>query len=250
MRDNLIENPISNQLISLIRWSILRHKHLLVVFSFAQIVLSLAIVYGLALMLPDIDEETAIYLSSGSITLGIIAVGCVLSGQIINTAKQEGIIYYQKTLPVYRLNIIFADIIIWGLASLPGIFMSCLAAIFRFHLTIEVSIQCLLAIAIIQISMICIGFAIAYWFSANIVALVTQIIMIGGLLFSPILYPTNRLPIWTKVIYENLPFVPASKLIRSTLFNNGTVSIRDVVVVSIWGIVTMLLSLIALSRRE
>ncbi len=243
-------NPISKQLVGLIRWSLLRHKHLLVVFSFTQIVLSLAIVYGLALMLPNLDGESTIYLSSGSITLGIIAVGCVLSGQIVNTAKLEGIIYYQKTLPVYRLNIILADIIIWGFASIPGIFMSSIAAIFRFRLNIDVSIQSLLVIVLVQISMICIGFAIAYWFSANTVALVTQIIMIGGLLFSPILYPTDRLPNWTKIIYENLPFVPASKLIRSTLFNNGSVSIREVIVVSIWGIVTLLLSLIALSRRE
>lgn len=70
------------------------------------------------------NNQTAIYLSSGATTLGIIAVGRVLAAQIVSTAKQEGIVDYQRTLPVSRLNILISDFIIWGMASLPGVFMS------------------------------------------------------------------------------------------------------------------------------
>ena len=234
----------------LVRWSIYRHKHLILVFSIAQMGLSLAIVYGMALMLSTIQTEDAIYLSAGAITLGIIAVGCVLSAQIISTAKQEGIIKYQKTLPVSRLYIVLSDILIWGTVSLPGVAMSCIAANLRFDLTIHISFYGVLIILLAQICMICIGFSIAYWLSSNMVALATQVIMIGGLLFSPILFPADRLPSWMLVIYNNLPFVPTSNLIRWALFEYGTFSIRDLVVIIFWGIATLLLSLSALSRRN
>lgn len=66
----------------------------------AQLLLSLAIVYGLTFLIPTMDDTTAVYLSSGAIVLGIIAVGGVLSAQIVSTAKQNGIVSYQRTLPV------------------------------------------------------------------------------------------------------------------------------------------------------
>ncbi|MGG7017779.1 UNVERIFIED_CONTAM: ABC transporter permease, partial [Pseudomonas aeruginosa] len=72
----------------LVGWSLLRHKYLLPVFTLTQVFLSLAIVYGLALLIPDVNNQTAIYLSSGATTLGIIAVGRVLAAQIVSTAKQ------------------------------------------------------------------------------------------------------------------------------------------------------------------
>lgn len=234
----------------LMRWSLIRHKYLLPTFSIAQAALALAIVYGLALLIPEIDEGTSLYLSSGAITLGIIAVGCVLAAQIVNTAKQDGIVKYQKTLPVNRMSILIADIIIWGIASLPGILMSCLAAMMRFNISINVSLTSILIILLAQVAMISIGFAIAYWLPSNFVALVTQIIMIGGLLFSPITYPADRLPDWMTVIYNVLPFVPTSNLIRATLFGQGSISFVDLFVVIIWALFTFGLSLFALSRKE
>ena len=72
--------------------------------------------------------------------------------------------------------------------------------------------------------MVLIGFSLAYWLSANTMALATQIIMIGGLLFSPITYPVDRIPNWLASIYDFLPFVPTSNLIRATLFHLGDFS--------------------------
>lgn len=245
--------PKINGLVSfwgVMRWSLIRHRYLLPTFSIAQAILALAIVYGLALLIPEIDGETALYLSSGAITLGIIAVGCVLAAQIINTAKQDGIVQYQQTLPISRISILVADSIIWGLASLPGIVMACFAAMIRFQITIHLSVTSILIIMLAQVAMISIGFSIAYWFPPNVVALVTQIIMIGGLLFSPITYPAERLPNWMAMVYNILPFVPISNLIRASLFHLGVISWLDLFVVFFWLVVTFGASLLALSRRE
>lgn len=51
--------------------------------------------------------------------------------------------------------------------------------------------KALAILSLIQLCMISIGFALAYWLTPNVVGLATQIIMIGGLLFSPITYPTD-----------------------------------------------------------
>ncbi|MFP7170067.1 ABC transporter permease [Terribacillus sp. 7520-G] len=234
----------------LVRWSLVRHKYLLPVFSIVQVAFALAIVYGLALLIPDINETLALYLSSGAVSLGVIAVGCVLAPQIVSTAKQDGIFKYQRTLPVSRSSIIFADIIIWCVASLPGVFMGCLAAMLRFDITLHITPWSFLIILIAQVTMICIGFAIAYTFPPNVMALVTQLIMIGGLLFSPITYPMDRLPEWTSFIHQTLPFVPTTNLLRSTLFEFGTFSVTDLFIVLFWGAFSFFISLIVLSRRE
>lgn len=238
------------ELLSLIKWSLLRHKSLLPVFTLTQVFLSIAIVYGLALLIPDVDKQTAVYLSSGATTLGIIAVGCVLAAQIVSTAKQDGIVSYQRTLPVLRVNILVADFIIWGIASLPGVFMSFLAAYFRFGVDISFSIKAIIILILIQLCMISIGFALAYWLSPNMVGVATQIIMIGGLLFSPITYPTARLPSTLVRFFEFMPFVPSSNLIRSLFYKQGIVNPLNLLVVSFWLILTTSLSLISLSRRD
>ena len=238
MIKNYRRKSMIKELFALVGWSLLRHKYLLPVFTLTQVFLSLAIVYGLALLIPDVNNQTAIYLSSGATTLGIIAVGCVLAAQIVST------------LPVSRLNILISDFIIWGMASLPGVFMSFLAAYLRFDVQIRFSMKALAILSLIQLCMISIGFALAYWLTPNVVGLATQIIMIGGLLFSPITYPTDRLPSALVNFFEFLPFVPSSNLIRSLFYEQNTVNISNIIVVCFWFVLTTLLSLISLSRRD
>ncbi|MCC3237955.1 ABC transporter permease, partial [Pediococcus acidilactici] len=143
---------------------------------------------GLALLIPDIQTTEAIYLSSGAVVIGMIGVGCVLAAQIVSSAKQTGVVAYQRTLPVKRYEIIFADLIIWGLASVPGIVMAWIAACWRFHLNLTINPLSIIVVGLVQVTMILIGFSIAYWLPTNMVSVATQVIMIGGLLFLPITY--------------------------------------------------------------
>lgn len=231
-------------------WSMVRHKYLIPTFSIVQAAFAVAIVCGLALLIPQINKEEAVYLSSGALTLGIIAVGCVLAPQIVSDSKQNGLFEYQRTLPVSRSSILLADIMIWGIASLPGIIMGCIASVFRFHIDIQVTFLGVGVILIAQMTMICIGIAIAYWLPPNVMALATQIIMIGGLLFSPITYPAERLPEWAAYFYEVMPFVPVSNLIRCTFFHTENFSILNLSVIIIWGVLAFTLAIKALVRRR
>ena len=234
----------------LVRWSLIRHKYFLPVFSIVQMFLAIAIVYGFALMMPVMDYESSVYLSSGALTIGIIAVGCVLAPQIVSESKQNGIFKYQRSLPVARSHIIIADLIIWSVAALPGIIMSCIAGVLRFDVSVRLNLLSGFIILIVLIAMILIGFSIAYLLPPTIMSLVTQLIMLCALLFSPITYPAERLPQWTVHFYQIFPFVPISNLIRSTLFNLQAFYIVDLIIVIAWAVGAYIVAFKTLSKKE
>jgi len=233
----------------LVRWSMLRHRYLLPAFTAVQIVFAVAVVVGLALLIPDVDAASARYLASGAWTLGIIAVGCVLAPQIVGTSKQEGLLGYQRTLPVARSAIILADSVVWSLAALPGIAGGLIAATLRFDLAIRVDGWLAAAIVLALFATTSIGFALAYWLPLNATGLITQIIMIGGLLFSPITFPADRLPGWANTLHQYLPFTPLGDLIREAAFRAGADVTHQLVVVGLWALIAYGAAYLALQRR-
>lgn len=234
----------------LVRWSLTRHKYLLPAFTAVQALFAVAIVYGLALMIPDVDQEAARYLSSGAWTLGIIAVGCVLAPQIMSTSKQEGLLDYQKTLPVPRSAILLADAVVWSLAALPGIAVGMLAAFLRFGLDIHIDPFTVAAILGAQFTAVSIGYAIALWLPIGATSLATQVIMIGGLLFSPITFPAERLPEWAVTLHQFLPFTPLGDIIRESTFRTGEGQALNIVVVAIWTGMAYMTAYLALYKRK
>ncbi len=234
----------------LVRWSLYRHKYLIPVFTAVQALFAVAIVYGLALLIPDIDNEAARYLSSGAWTLGIIAVGCVLAPQITGTSKQEGLLDYQRTLPVPRSAILLADAAVWSVAALPGIAIGMIAAAIRFSLDIHIDVFTIAVVIGAQFTMVSIGYAIAFWLPLNAASLVTQIIMIGGLLFSPITFPADRLPEWAIALHQFLPFAPTGDLIREVTFRAGDPQLLNLVTAAAWAISAYALAYLALRKRN
>lgn len=213
-----------------------------------------AIVYGLALMIPDVDQEAARYLSSGAWTLGIIAVGCVLAPQIMSTSKQEGLLDYQKTHPVPRSAILLADAdadaVVWSLAALPGIVVGRFAAFLRFGLDIDIDLFAVAAILGAQFTAVSIGYAIALWLPIGATSLAIQAIMIGELLFSPITFPAERLPEWSVALHQLLPFTPLGDIIREATFRTGENQFLNIIVVAVWAGAAYLAAYLALRKRK
>lgn len=224
-----------NASIGLIKWSLIRHKLYIPVFIVVQILLSLAIIYGFSFVTNAVDDMSKSFLCTGAITINIIAVTCVLAPQIVSESKQNGIFDYQKTLPISRVGILISDLLVWGIISLPGVFVSMIIGSMSFDMNIQFGIIGGVSLFFVITSLILFGFSIAYLLPPNMMALVTQLIMIGGLLFSPIIYSADRLPNWMTNIYNYLPFVPVSNIIRFSLFELNNFNIVDYVVVFIWG---------------
>ncbi len=239
-----------NTSVGLIKWSLIRHKFYIPVFVLVQILLSVSVIYGFSFVTNAVDDLSKSFLCTGAITINIIAVTCVLCPQIVSEAKQNGIFNYQKTLPVSRIEILLSDLLVWGIISLPGVFISMILGSINFNINIEFGIISVLSLFFVIVSLILFGFSIAYLLPPNVMTLVTQIIMIGGLLFSPIIYSADRLPNWMANIYNYLPFVPVSNIIRFSLFSLNSFNIKDYIVVLLWGFVAFLLSIYIIKKRK
>ena len=233
-----------------ILWSLIRQKYMIPLFTVLQIILSLAIIFGLALLIGDVDRTSSIYLATGAVSIGIIAVGATLCSQVVSEAKSNGVFDYQRSLPIHRSHIIIADMMIWGIATMPGIIVSLVVSTLWFDLNIDITPLGIFAILLFLVTTISVGFAIAYFLPTSIVSMVAQLIIIINLLFSPITFPASRLPDWIVSIFDFFPFVPGTDLLRSLLFNVGQFHISDLVILLIWLFVCLSLSLYAMTKRN
>ena len=225
------------QFFYLLRWNYLRQKDLFLLFTLAQVLLSISLLFGYPLVIGEIDTTTAYYLSSGSVLIGIISIGCTISSPVIANAKSDGHVDYVRALPIPRILISLADLWMWMIAILPGVFIS-------------VSVLAVFILFLICLTMISLGFAIAYTFSPNIVTLMSQLILMIGLMFSPIMYPASRLPDWINHLYHVLPFVPSVNLLRACVYSHGPVSFFDFTILIIWILLTQLLILRVLYKEK
>ena len=136
------------------------------------------------------------------------------------------------------------------IAILPGVFISVILGYFRFSVRLNVSILAVFILFLICLTMISLGFAIAYTFSPNIVTLMSQLILMIGFMFSPIMYPASRLPDWINHLYHVFPFVPSVNLLRACVYSHGHVSFFDLTILIIWILLTQLLILRVLYKEK
>src|SRR4051812_20094865 len=170
----------------LLRWSAVRLRHLLPLMLVIQICLSAGIIVGFGFLLPGIDPATALYLSTGAPTLGLITIGMVLAPQLVANAKTEGTFAYNQTLPVPRTAVLGADVTTWLVVATPGLLLGLLVAVLRFDLTLRVSWLVVPAMLLVALTATTVGFAIAYAATPPVTTMVSQLIIFLALMFSPI----------------------------------------------------------------
>ena len=99
-------------------------KNLFILFTLAQVLLSVSLLFGYPLVIGKMDTTTVYYLASGTVLMGVISIGCTISSPVIANAKSEGHVDYIRALPIPRILISLADLCIWLIAILPGVFFS------------------------------------------------------------------------------------------------------------------------------
>lgn len=201
----------------LLRWSAIRLRYLLSMVLVIQIFLSVGIVIGFAFLLPQIDSATALYLSTGAPTLGLITIGMVMAPQLVATSKTEGTFSYNQTLPVPRTAILFSDVTTWLVVGAPGLILGLVVAVMRFDLTLRVSWLAVPATVLVALTATTVGLAIAYAATPPVTNMVTQLIVFVALMFSPINFPADRLPVWLQAIHHVLPFQHMAQVVRESL---------------------------------
>src|SRR5213078_135173 len=135
-----------------LRWQYLRFRPWLSMVITIQVLLAVGVVYGLALLVPDIDPNTALYLATGAPTLSLIILGLSVVPGEVSQGRIAGRYDYLSALPVPRLAPLASEVTFWLLIQLPGTALALLVAALRFDVGLHVGWTVVPAIVLVALS--------------------------------------------------------------------------------------------------
>lgn len=234
----------------LIRWNVLRMKSVLPLYFVVQALLAVGVTIGFSFLIPHVNRQTAFYLATGAPTLGLITVGMVVAPQIVASQKIEGIFEYQRSLPVPRLSMLAADASVWIMSALPGLAAALGVAAVKYHLHYSVSPLVVVALLLVALTSVAIGYGIAYATPPMLTNILTQVIVFVAIMFSPVDFPPSRLPDWLAKGHEWLPFVYMAQAIRDTINTPATgIPLKPFLVLTAYCVVGLSVTYRVMARR-
>ena len=201
----------------LIRLQTLRLKGFLPLAMVVQGLFAIGIVAGYPLLFPELDPVTMLFLATGAPAITLITVGLVAVPQVVSQAKTQGTLEYMRSLPVPRMVYLLADLTVWLLIILPGLVFALVVASLRFDLTFQVSPLVVPAFLLVALTASSVGYAMACVLPPMVAVLLTQVLVVFVLMFSPLNFPPERLPEWLQAIHAALPVQAMGEVIRGTV---------------------------------
>ncbi|MEK3906623.1 ABC transporter permease [Oceanobacillus sp. FSL W7-1309] len=195
----------------------LRNAGFLVFMILIQILISIGIVIGFTYLLPAPDTNSILFLATGAPTIILIFTGLVILPQQVGTAKSDGYMEFMRTWPVNRGVILGADTTIWLIITLPGIIISSIVAHLMFSPGYDISWTVIPALLMIALTSIGVGYGFSYLLSPTASLALSQVIVFGALMFSPVNFPLERLPEWLQALHQVLPIYSMAEVMRASL---------------------------------
>jgi len=234
----------------LVRWNALRLKEFLPLAIVVQGLFALGIVVGYPLLFPQIDELTILYLATGAPAITLITMGLVAVPQMVASARTEGSYEYMRALPVPRYLHLFADLTVWAVIVLPGVVFAILLGAWWFSLDLDVSVLVVPALALTTLTAASVGYALASVLPPMIANLITQVLVVFTLMFSPLNFPADRLPDWLATIHAVLPIQAMGQVIRGTIApSTFPLEAGAFALLGAWAIGSFLVALRVMERR-
>ncbi|HSL60084.1 MAG TPA: ABC transporter permease [Acidimicrobiales bacterium] len=234
----------------LVQWQARRISWLLPLIVGVQAVLSVGIIVGFGFLLPEVDPDTALFLTTGAPTLLLLVVGLVLVPQMVSESKTEGTYGWMRALPVPRMAFLAADATVWFVAMLPGLVVALLVANYHYDLTLSISPLLVVAVALVGLTATGVGYAIASFVPPMITLLLSNLLLFGALMFSPVNFPAERLPGWLQAVHQVLPITAMADVMRGTLARDTfELGLGPFLVLAAWCGVGFAASYVALNRR-
>jgi ABC-2 type transport system permease protein len=234
----------------LVEWQALRLKTFLPIAILVQVLFALGIVLGYPLLFPSMDRTTILYLATGAPAISLITIGLVGVPQMVAQAKTEGSIDYMRTLPIPRLVYLLADMTVLLVTVLPGVVFAIGVGAVRFGLDLQISPLVVPAMLLIILTTTSIGYALAMLLPQMLANLLTQVLVVFVLMFSPLNFPPDRLPDWLATIHKILPIQAMGEVIRGTVAGNAfPVSGGPFFLLAVWCVVAFGVTGIVLTRR-
>jgi ABC-2 type transport system permease protein len=234
----------------LIRWQALRLKGFLPLAMVVQALFAIGIVTGYPLLFPELDQTTVLFLATGAPAITLITVGLVAVPQVVSQQKTQGTLEYMRSLPIPRLVYLLADLTVWIAIILPGLAFALVIASIRFDLALELSPLVVPAFLLVALTSSAIGYAMACVLPPMIAVLLTQVLVVFVLMFSPLNFPAERLPEWLQAVHSVLPIQAMGEVIRGTLAG-GTFPLGagSFAMLAIWCAGSLGVAYMALRRR-
>ena len=241
-----------NSYLLILRWQALLAKPLFPLFVVMHLFTGVGMVVGLSYMYPQIDDESAMFLATGGSTMTLIVLGLILVPQAVANAKSQGHFEYMFSLPAPRMAFLGADLTIWILAVLPGVVAALAYGAWRFEYEYQLSWLVIPAFLMVVLTATGIGYAIAHLLpKAELVMLVTNFLIFCLFLFSPVNFPSERLPSWLAQLHEYLPVMHAADVVRGTLVKEYQTNLgQNFLVLGIWCIIGFSITYWAMTRRR
>ncbi|WP_026908324.1 ABC transporter permease [Paucisalibacillus globulus] len=208
---------VFNEFKYIFQMQFLRNAGFLIFMVLIQILISIGIVIGFTYLIPTPDTQSILYLATGAPTIILIFTGLVILPQQVGTSKSDGFLEFMRTWPVKRSAILGADTTIWLLITIPGIVMASIVAHLMFSPGYDVSWTVVPALLMIALTSIGVGYGFSYLLSPTTSLALSQVIVFGALMFSPVNFPMERLPEWLQALHEVLPIYSMAEVMRESL---------------------------------
>lgn len=242
-------SPLPSYLL-LLRWQALRLKVFLPIAMLVQALFAFGIVAGYPLLFPEIDSGTILFLATGAPAITLLTMGLVAIPQVVAQAKQEGSLEYVRTLPVPRIAFLLADLTVWTAIVLPGVVFAVIVATMRFGLPITASAAVVPVFLLIALTAACVGYALASVLPPMVAGLLSQVLVVFVLMFSPLNFPAERLPGWLQAIHAVLPIQAMGETIRGSLAPSVfPLEAGSLALLAAWCVTSFGVAYLALNRR-
>jgi ABC-2 type transport system permease protein len=234
----------------LVQWQARKISWLLPLIIGVQTVLAVGIIVGFGFLFPEVDPDTALFLSTGAPTLLLLVIGLVLVPQMVSEAKNEGTYDWMRALPVPRMAFLAADATVWFLSMLPGLVVALVVARWHYDLALSISPLVVIAVLLVGLTATGVGYAIASFVPPMITLLLTNLLLFVALMFSPVNFPAERLPGWLQAAHQILPITAMADVMRATLAqDNFDLTVGPFLVLAIWCAIGFTASHVAMNRR-
>jgi ABC-2 type transport system permease protein len=191
-----------------------------------------------------------LFLATGAPAITLITMGLVALPQVVAQARTEGSLEYMRSLPVPRMAYLAADLTVWLAMILPGAAFAVVVGAWVFGLSLSVTLAIVPAVLLVAITSAAVGYAMASVLPPLIALLLTQVLVFGVLLFSPINFPAERMPDWLQDIHVVLPVQSMAEVIRGSLASEVfPLTLAPFLLLGAWCVAALGLSYLTLRRR-
>lgn len=210
----------------------------------------MAIIYGF--YFAEIPPTAATFIATGAPTLAIIPVGMALVPGVVMQHKLDQTYDFLWSLPVPRLAMAASNFVLFTGVAIPGVVVSLTVAAWRYDLDLAISWAVVPGVLLAALMANSVGFGFAHAIpEPRVTNLITNLIIFGVLLFSPVAFPIANFPDWFASVHRVLPFYHMANIVRAGLTEGLVQDVtRSYAVVAIWTVGAWALAAWAVGRRR